>query len=234
MNWKHHINIIALDADDTLWVNEPLFQKTQHTFKEILRPYVELSDLDARLYATEKKNLKFFGYGVKGFILSMIETAIEITEQKIRAADLQHIIDLGKSMLLHPVELLEGVEEAVKSLSKTHELMVITKGDLFDQESKIARSGLAQYFSKIEVVSEKDKATYQDVLLRHGIALKEFVMVGNSLKSDVLPICELGGHAIHVPYSTTWVHETLRTQQAEQIDYLELANLGELVDFFKP
>lgn len=232
-NWKQHIKIIALDADDTLWVNEPIFQQTEATFKELLRPYINIADLDERLYATEKKNLSIFGYGVKGFTLSMIETAIEITKNQIKAEDLQQIIDLGKKMLVHPVELLDGVETAVKKISQKYEVMVITKGDLFDQESKIARSGLVKYFSKIEVVSEKNQATYTDVLLRHGIQLDEFMMVGNSMKSDVLPICQMGGKAVHIPYATTWVHEMVEAHQVEGMDYWELGNLGQLVDFLE-
>ena len=201
------ISTIGFDGDDTLWHNEALFSMTQEKFRQLLLHYVPATDVDSRLYATEIRNLKLFGYGVKGFTLSMIETAIEVSEKRISAADIQRLIDFGKAMLEHPVELIEGVRGVLDRLAGAYTLLLITKGDLFDQESKIARSGLADAFSKIEIVSEKDELTYQRILARHGVRPDGFLMVGNSLKSDVLPVAAIGGTAVHVPYRLTWQHE---------------------------
>ena len=201
------VDVIAFDGDDTLWHNETLFSVTQEKFRALLRPYVAEADIDASLLATEKRNLALFGYGIKGFTLSMIETAIEVSERRVTAAEIQTIIDHGKAMLDHPVELLDGVEEIVASLREIYRLMLITKGDLFDQESKIARSGLAEQFWKIEIVSEKDPETYRRVLGSHDIDPDRFLMVGNSVRSDILPVLEIGGRAVHIPYHVTWEHE---------------------------
>lgn len=201
------VEIIAFDGDDTLWHNETLFSVTQEKFRDLLRPYVAEADIDASLYATEIRNLALFGYGIKGFTLSMIETAIEISEGRVTAADIHTLIGHGKAMLDHPVELLDGVQEIVDSLCEKYRVMVITKGDLFDQESKIARSGLADLFWKIEIVSEKDPASYRRILEAHEIAPEGFLMVGNSVKSDILPVLEIGGRAVHIPYHVTWAHE---------------------------
>lgn len=229
-----NIKIVALDADDTLWVNEPIFQQTQEKLKELLGAYVEPAQLDKRLYETERKNLSLFGYGIKGFVLSMIETAVQLSEGRITGAEVKQIIDMGKAMLQHPVDLLDGAREAVEALSEHYELMVITKGDLFDQENKIARSGLADYFRRVEVVSEKDEATYREIFSRNGIKLEEVLMVGNSLKSDVLPICRLGGKAIHIPFHTTWEHEKVESHQANGYDYDEIGNLRQLIRLLNP
>ncbi len=225
--------IIAFDADDTLWVNEPIFVKTQDRCKELLSLYVEPERMDEKLYETEMKNLRLFGYGIKGFMLSMIETAIELSDGKIIGSEIQRIVDLGKEMLEHPIHLLPNVKETINALKEDFELMVITKGDLFDQESKVARSGLADYFSRIEIVSEKDPATYDGVFSRNNIDVKEVLMIGNSLKSDVLPVCELGGRAIHIPYHTTWAHETVSTHHANGFEYDELADISMLPEFLK-
>ncbi|MCB0563183.1 MAG: GNAT family N-acetyltransferase [Phaeodactylibacter sp.] len=229
-----NIKIIALDADDTLWVNEPIFQQTQDKLKEVLSAYIEPGQLDERLYETERNNLRLFGYGVKGFVLSMIETAVQLSGGKVSGEEVRQIIDMGKAMLEHPVDLLDGVKETVETLSEYYELMVITKGDLFDQESKIARSGLADYFKRVEIVSEKDEATYREVLNRNGIQLEEVLMVGNSLKSDVLPICKLGGKAIHIPFHTTWQHEKVESHRANGYDYDEIDNLRQLIRLLNP
>jgi putative hydrolase of the HAD superfamily len=203
------ITTIGFDGDDTLWHNESLFSLTQEKFRQVLLRYVPEVDVDRRLYATEVRNLNLFGYGVKGFTLSMIETAIDVTRGRIGAGDIQRLIDFGKAMLEHPVELIDGVRGVLDRLAGTYALILITKGDLFDQESKIARSGLAEAFSKIEIVSEKDAQTYRRLLARHGIRPAEFMMVGNSLKSDVLPVTAIGGAAVHVPYLRTWQHEAV-------------------------
>lgn len=225
--------ILAFDADDTLWVNEPIFVNTQDQCKELLSQYVLPEKMEEKLYATEMKNLRLFGYGVKGFMLSMIETAIELSEGKITGSEIQKIVDLGKDMLEHPIQLLPNVKVTIEQLNGDYDLMVITKGDLFDQESKVARSGLADYFSKIEIVSEKDVPTYHAVFSRNKINVQELLMIGNSLKSDILPICELGGHAIHIPYHTTWVHEKISSHHTNGFEYGELADISLLPDYLK-
>jgi putative hydrolase of the HAD superfamily len=201
------IEVVAFDGDDTLWHNETLFSVTQERFRELLAPYTEADVVNERLLDTEMRNLRLFGYGIKGFTLSMIETAIEVSDGRVTAAEVQEIIDAGKSMLDHPVDLLEGAREAVEAVAEHHRVMLITKGDLFDQESKLARSGLGDLFWKIEIVSEKDVATYRRILAFHQIGAEEFVMVGNSLRSDIVPVVTIGGRAVHVPYHITWVHE---------------------------
>ncbi|MEZ4935787.1 MAG: HAD family hydrolase [Saprospiraceae bacterium] len=223
--------ILAFDADDTLWVNEPIFVNTQDQCKELLSQYVLPEKMEEKLYATEMKNLRLFGYGVKGFMLSMIETAIELSEGKITGSEIQKIVDLGKDMLEHPIQLLPNVKVTIEQLNGDYDLMVITKGDLFDQESKVARSGLADYFSKIEIVSEKDVPTYHAVFSRNKINVQELLMIGNSLKSDILPICELGGHAIHIPFHTTWVHEKVSSHHTNGFEYGELADISLLPDY---
>lgn len=229
MNHYENIQIIAFDADDTLWLNEPIFTHTEEQFKNLLRSYIDIVGLDQKLYETESKNLRIFGYGVKGFTLSMIETAVELTNGKISGKDIQHIIELGKAMLDHPIELLDGVEETVKALSGQYTLMIITKGELFHQESKIARSGLAAYFQHIEILSEKSKATYQKLLDQYQFNPETFLMVGNSLKSDIIPICECQAHAIHIPFHTTWVHEVVEDHRLNGYEYQEIDNLRQLI-----
>ena len=201
------LTTIAFDADDTLWHNETLFSVTQGQFREILRRYVGDADIDARLYETEVRNLRLFGYGIKGFTLSMIETAIEVSGERIAVRDIRRLIDFGKAMLEHPVELLDGVEGAIAALKGRFRLMIITKGDLFDQESKIARSGLANQFDAVEIVAEKDEATYRQILERHDLRAEDVLMVGNSVRSDILPVTRLGMRAVHIPYHVTWAHE---------------------------
>ena len=226
------ISVIAFDGDDTLWHNESIFSLTQQRFRSLMREYA-VEDLDERLFAIETRNLQLFGYGIKGFVLSMIETAIEVSEGRVRASDIQDIINAGKAMLKHPVEPLEGVRETVEALRPRYRLMVITKGDLFDQESKLARSGLADLFWRIEIVSEKDERTYRRILHDGGIAADEFVMVGNSIRSDILPVAALGGQAVHVPYSLTWAHERadLNGAPAHRIHTLErLVDLPALLE----
>lgn len=222
------IEVIALDGDDTLWHSEQLFVDTQTAFRELLAPYVDLDDaaLDARLVEVERANLPTFGYGVKAFTLSLLETAIEVTKGAIPSRDLQSILDLGKLLLDHPVQLLDGVVEAVDALTDRYRVMVLTKGDLLHQESKVARSGLAELFWQVEIVSEKDVATYQRVLDRWAIDPATFVMVGNSVRSDVLPVLAIGGRAIHVPYHVTWALE--HVEPDPEHDFPVLDSLSEL------
>ena len=223
------IEVIALDGDDTLWHSEHLFVDTQDHFRQLVRPHVDVADdeLDTRLLEVERRNLPLFGYGVKAFTLSLVETAIEVTDGRIPGRDLQAVLDLGKVLMDHPVDLLDGVLEAVDTLTDTHRVMVITKGDLLHQETKIARSGLAELFWRVEIVSEKDEATYQRILDRHGIDPATFVMAGNSVRSDVLPVLAVGGRAIHVPYSVTWALEQA-DPDPDLYDFPVLGSLAEL------
>ena len=200
------IEVVALDGDDTLWHSEQLFVDTQASFRELVAPYVDVDEahLDALLLEVERRNLPTFGYGVKAFTLSLLETAIEITKGEIPPARPQAVLALGKGLLDHPVQLLDGVPEAVDELTDRYRAMVITKGDLLHQETKVVRSGLEEVLWRVEIVSEKDEATYRRILDRHGIDPATFVMVGNSVRSDVLPVIALGGHAVHIPYHVTW------------------------------
>jgi putative hydrolase of the HAD superfamily len=225
------IEVIALDGDDTLWHSEQLFVDTQRAFRELLAPYVDLDDdaLDARLVDVERRNLPTFGYGVKAFTLSLVETAIEVTDGAMPSRDLQAVLDLGKVLLDHPVQLLDGVLEAVDALTDRYRVMVITKGDLLHQESKVARSGLAELLWRVEIVSEKDEATYRRVLARDAIDPATFVMVGNSVRSDVLPVLAIGGRAVHVPYHVTWVLEHAE-HDPDVHDFPVLGSLAELPD----
>jgi putative hydrolase of the HAD superfamily len=203
------IEVIALDGDDTLWHSEQLFVDTQASFRDLLAPYVDLTEeeLDARLVQVERENLPVFGYGVMAFTLSLMETAIEVTDGRIPGRDLRAVLDLGKTLLDHPVQLLDGVMEGVDALTDRYRVMVVTKGDLLHQESKVARSGLAEVLWQVEVVSEKDERSYRRILDRHEIDPATFVMVGNSVRSDVLPVLALGGRAVHIPYHVTWALE---------------------------
>ena len=218
------IDVVALDGDDTLWHSENQFVMTQDRFKALLEGHADPDELDARLMAHERENLQVFGYGVKGFTLSMIETAIEVTEGRIDTAVIQDIITGAKEMLQHPVELLDGVADTVATLVKNFRVMIITKGDLFHQESKVARSGLAEDMWQVEIVAEKDEPTYQRILDRYGIDPATFVMVGNSVKSDILPVLALGGRAVHIEYELTWEMEQAEADKAHA-GYAELATI---------
>lgn len=225
------IELVALDADDTLWHNEPNFTTTRDRLGELLAKYGLEPDLTARLNATEHRNLEHFGYGVKGFVLSMIETAIELTDGRLESGDVRTIIDWGRAMLAYPIELLDGVQDAVESLAARVPLVLVTKGDLLDQETKLARSGLGQHFAGIEIVSEKTRGAYERVIARYGVAPDRFLMAGNSLKSDVLPVLDAGGHAAHVPYVMEWVHERVAPEALEGLPrerFHEIAHLSEL------
>ena len=203
------IELIGFDGDDTLWHSEGYYQVVHDEFEKILGKYVDLADarVHERLLATEKSNLKLFGYGAKGMTLSMIETAIELTGERIVARDLHRLVELGKQVLAHPVELLPGIRAAVTAIAQVFRIVLITKGDLFHQEAKVKRSGLADLFHRIEIVSEKDESTYQRVLAEFDLAPSAFVMVGNSLRSDIAPVVQLGGWGVHMPYALTWAHE---------------------------
>lgn len=204
------IQVVGFDADDTLWRSQEFFDQAQLDFEAILGAYVDLdSDLmRSTMLATERGNLARYGYGVKGMILSMVEAAIALTGGKIKAHDIQKIMELGKELLEHPVQLLPGIPEAVQAVAQRYRIVLITKGDLFHQERKVAQCGLTA-FQRIEVVSEKDIPTYRRLLSEFEVAPEQFAMVGNSLRSDIAPVVELGGWGVYVPYHTTWAHETL-------------------------
>ena len=222
------IELVALDADDTLWHNERLYTTTREQFRALLVQYQPAAFVDERLYETELRNLRHFGYGVKGFVLSMIETAIELTGGQVGNAEVQRIIGWGREMLASPVTLLDGVAEAVEELSQAFPLVLLTKGDLLDQETKLARSGLGGHFTGIEIVSEKDSRIYRRVMDRYAVAPDRFVMVGNSLRSDILPVLEAGGHAVYVPYEETWIHERVADDALGDAQFHRVTHLGEL------
>ncbi len=198
---------IGFDADDTLWDNEGIFERTHERYRALLERYHDAATVDRTLFATEMRNLELYGYGVKGFTLSAIETAIELTGGQISAGEIRQLIELGRDMLAHPVTLLDGVTEILAALAREHRLVLITKGDLRDQERKLTKSGLAAHFQHIEIVSEKDAGAYRRLFARQSISPERFLMVGNSLKSDILPVLELGGAGVHIPYHITWAAE---------------------------
>ena len=206
---NNEFEVIGFDADDTLWGNEILFYNAQKKFNEVLGNYNDNSD--QKLLNIEKKNIEYYGYGVKGFILSLIETAIKLSNKKVDNDTINAFLNLGKNMLSEPVKLLPDVKSNLRILSKNYKLILITKGDLLDQERKIKSSELSKYFTYIEIVSEKNKTTYKRILDKYKINPKKFLMVGNSLKSDILPVTEIGGKGIYIPFQLTW--------ELEKVDY---------------
>jgi putative hydrolase of the HAD superfamily len=224
------IDVIAFDADDTLWQSESLYFQAQREFQELLAPYHGDNGVVDALYETEMGNLPYYGYGIKSFTLSMIETAIRVTDAQIDGHDIQRIIDLAKEMLGAPVQLLDHVAEVIPVLSESYPLMVITKGDLLHQEAKVARSGLASHFGAVEVVSDKTPDVYRAVLEKHQLDPQRFLMVGNSLRSDILPVVSLGAQAVHIPYHITWEHEHVPVGASEAAEYLVLEHIGLLLD----
>jgi putative hydrolase of the HAD superfamily len=219
---------IGFDADDTLWHNEQLFALTQGKFRELLSPYGDAEWIDKQLFVTETRNLEHFGYGIKGFTLSMIETAVELTGGRIGGNEIAQIVEWGRTMLSSPVELLPEVERVVAMLGERYPLLLITKGDLFDQESKLARSGLGGYFRHVEIVREKDASIYSTILNKHGVAPDYFLMVGNSVRSDILPVLTIGGKAAHIPYAITWAHEAATLPEGDLGNYFHLESMAAL------
>ena len=201
------ITTVGLDADDTLWHNETIFRLTHARFVDLLDEHGDLETIEARLADVERRNLRLYGYGVKGFTLSMIETAMELCDGGAPPEVVREILAAGREMLSHPVETLPGVDEALAALSDRYRLVLITKGDLMDQERKLAASGLGELFAAVEIVSEKDQGTYDRVFARHGTGADEAVMAGNSVKSDVNPAIQAGAYGVHIPYHITWAHE---------------------------
>lgn len=201
------ITTIGFDADDTLWQNERFFRLSQERFRDLLANYAESEHLDARLMEAERRNLETYGFGIKGFTLSMIEAALDVTENRVPTSVISDLVSLGKDMLAHPIELLPHVQSAVEALAQTHTLVLITKGDLLHQEQKLARSGLGPLFHGVEIVSDKSPTTYVAAFNAHGTGPDEAMMVGNSLKSDVIPALDAGAWGVHVPHDLTWSFE---------------------------
>lgn len=225
------IKVIAFDADDTLWVNEPYFQETERKVAGLLEDFLPHHTISQELYKTEMDNIALYGYGVKAFILSMLETALRISNGTIHADVLNKIIEYGKEHLQKPIEMLEGVEEVLAALHGHYRLVVATKGDLLDQERKLKKSNLERYFHHTEIMSDKKESDYQKLIRHLDIRPEEFLMIGNSIKSDVLPVLEIGGHAIHVPFHTLWIHEhvdiTITHAQFRQVSSLrDILTLG--------
>ena len=203
------IKVIAFDADDTLWVNEPYFQEAENKFCALMEDYLPKHTMGHELFTTETQNLSLYGYGIKGFMLSMIESALRVSNNTLDIKVIEKALQLGKELLQKPIEILEGVEEILQALTGKYKLVVATKGDLLDQERKLKKSGLEHYFHHIEIMSDKQESDYMKLIRHLDIAPAEFLMIGNSLKSDVMPVLAIGGHAVHVPYHTTWAHEVV-------------------------
>lgn len=224
---KHPLfDCIAFDADDTLWHNEHLYLNTASAFARLLAPYAPPERVAERLHQVEIDNLGCYGYGIKAYALSLIETAIELSGGRITGSEIRKVIDLARGMLAAEVHLLDHAEETVKALAARYPLMVVTKGDLLDQMSKVQRSGLAPYFRHVEVVPDKTRETYASLLERHRLAPQRFLMVGNSLRSDILPVVALGARAVYVPYRTTWAHEHADPTPDERERFFEIEHLG--------
>jgi putative hydrolase of the HAD superfamily len=223
-----NIKVIAFDADDTLWVNEPYFQETEKKFCALLEDYLPHHSISQELFKTEIENLSLYGYGVKGFMLSMIETALKVSDNTLNVAIIEMAIQYGKELLERPIEILEGVEDTLQSLTGKYKLVVATKGDLLDQERKLKKSGLTHYFHHIEVMSEKGEEDYLKLIKHLDIRPDEFLMIGNSLKSDVIPVLNIGGHAIHVPYHTTWAHEQVEAT-LDHVNFRHVERLEEVL-----
>lgn len=224
------IKVIGFDADDTLWVNETYFREAEIEFGKLLSEYETLNTIDQELFKKEIDNLPLYGYGIKAFVLSMVESALEQSNYNISSKAIESILNIGKNMLNKPVELLEGVEDVLKHLSKNYRLILATKGDLLDQERKLEKSGLTKYFHHIEVLSDKKEANYSKLLNHLDIKPTEFLMIGNSLKSDVLPLVNIKAHAIHVPFHTTWAHEQVTEQETNGKSYKTINSLRDLLN----
>ncbi|PSL48308.1 putative hydrolase of the HAD superfamily [Chitinophaga niastensis] len=222
------IKVIAFDADDTLWVNEPYFQETEQKFCALMEDYLPHHTVSQELFKTEMQNLSLYGYGVKGFMLCMIETILRVSENTASLQTIHKVIEYGQELLNKPIELLDGVEEVLKSLKGKYKLVVATKGDLLDQERKLNKSGLAHYFHHIEIMSDKQEKDYKKLLKHLDCQPEEFLMIGNSLKSDIMPVIALGGHGVHIPYHTTWAHEKI-DHQVEDLRFHQFETIMEIL-----
>lgn len=226
------IKVIAFDADDTLWVNEPFFREAEERFASLLENFMPHHSIMKELFRTEIGNLGLYGYGIKGFMLSMIETAMRITDQKMPLGMIDKILKIGKDMLAKPVDLIPGVEEVLKELNGDYRIVMATKGDLVDQERKLKKSGLEPHFHHIEIMSDKQVADYSKLIRHLDVAPEEFVMLGNSLKSDILPVLELGGHGIHIPFHITWLHEQIEHEINHERFY-QAERIGEVAELIR-
>ena len=222
------IKVVGFDADDTLWVNETYFREAEEEFANLLDGFETKNKIDQELFKMEMKNLELYGYGIKGFMLSMVESALELSNNTVSQATITKLLTLGKKMISQPVELLEDVKEVLEELSNRYRLIVLTKGDLLDQERKIERSGLSKYFHHIEVLSDKKEENYLNLLEHLEINVQEFLMIGNSLKSDVLPLLNIGAQGVHVPFHTTWQHEEV-TIEGDDFKYLKINTLSDIL-----
>ncbi|NDV28751.1 HAD family hydrolase [Desulfovibrio sp. JC010] len=223
------VKAVAFDADDTLWVNEPFFDRAKADIAEMMSGYAPADKFTEVLEQTQSRNIGVFGYGVKSFVISMVEAANKVSRGKVTEAEIASIIELGRRMLTNPVEPIKGVEEVLRSLGSEFKLLMITKGDVAEQQRKISLSGFSSYFDHIEILSEKDEAAYRHILSKYSIRHDEFLMVGNSVKSDILPVVEIGGRAAHIPFHTTWVHEVVCADKLCRRDYVELDSVAELL-----
>jgi putative hydrolase of the HAD superfamily len=221
------LSTIGFDADDTLWQNEQFFRLTEQRFAALLKDHAEADHLSQRLLEAEKRNLGTYGFGIKGFTLSMIETALEVTEGRVPATVIGSILEAGREMLAHPVETLPHVRETLEQLADSYRLVLITKGDLFDQERKLAQSGLGELFDAVEIVSDKSRATYERIFGRHGDGADRAMMIGNSLKSDVVPAIQAGAWGVYVPHDLTWVLEHVE-EPADALRFRKLEHVGQL------
>ena len=223
------IDLLAFDADDTLWINEPRYHAGEHKLARVLADFLDAEQVHDELYATEMRNLEVYGYGVKAYTLSLLETALRCSDGRVSPAGIAELLHHGKEMMLGPIELFDGVEETLATLSERHPLALITKGDLFEQTLRIERSGLTRHFRHVEVVGTKTQDVYRRLLDRWGIAPERFVMVGNSLKSDVIPVTALGGRGIFIPYELTWAHEAVDEAEAEGSDHVTVETIRDVV-----
>jgi len=224
-----NIKVIGFDADDTLWVNETYFRDAETVFAKLLSKYETPNKIDQELFRMEIDNLPLYGYGVKAFTLSMVESALELSNYNVQTKTIEAILNIGKDMLNKPVELLDGVEAVLKVLSQKYRLILATKGDLLDQERKLEKSGLTKYFHHIEVLSDKKEANYSKLLNNLDINPSEFLMIGNSLKSDVLPLVNIKAHAVHVPFHTTWAHEEVTEEEKNGKAYKTIQSLTDIL-----
>jgi len=222
------IKVIAFDADDTLWVNETYFRKAEEDFCELLKEYAPKDICNKILFEVEMQNLPVYGYGIKPFALSLIEASMKISDNKIPIETISKLIEIGKSMLHKPIELINGIEETLQKLSKKYKLVMATKGDLLDQERKLIKSGLEKYFHHIEVMSDKKPKNYQKLIKHLDCELEDFLMIGNSLKSDILPVLDIGAFAIHIPFHTTWAHEMV-SDEVIHSNFQELNNASDIL-----
>lgn len=228
-----NIDVVAFDADDTLWVNEPRFQDAGQRLRELLAPYADHEAIVEQLHQAEIRNLGVYGYGVKGYLISMLEAAVEISDERVTGAEIAEILALGRRMLEEPISLFEHVERTLETLSSQTEIMVITKGDLVEQEARLAKSGLLKYVDYVEIVSEKTTDTYRQILEKYTLLPWRFLMVGNSLRSDILPVVALGAHAVYIHYEGTWAYENTLPEGMSADDFVQLDHIGLVPEYLQ-